>query len=336
MINKPAKITLYLLSVIITFSMLLYLIAAAAGGNIRYGNDKDKLYQCYGAAGCIYLMDKNSVPVDKTYRENVRNQAEQFFENTTISKLGSSEIAMMICIDSIFEFGKSDVLFEEMNGRYNEKERLFDEYYGDSYSELDDDGALAMRIASTDAMWISLNSFGLKNDEYDLPQLLADAFNANLDKYDHNDIYGKYWTVSSELENIFYYFLDTGDIGRINYEKIWETLGADYVRDLFATNENSETFRQNNSANISGILTDTRARVQLGAAIELPYTPQKYYNSLDSAESFNYSDDSENNKNFEYNIFVDLSQPSDLKLSENQYFVKNINQWLIENYNANW
>ena len=193
--------------ILFTAILLLYLIAAANNGTIKYVTNNDiqlKIYRYYGAAGCIDLMDKNNIPVDEEYRKNAKNDAAAFISYTDLQKVGSSDISKLICIDSVFGLDLKDELFTELHRRYNKDARLFDENLFDNYSEVDDDTKLALQLTSTDEIWRALDSFGLTDEEYNIKQILADGFNNNLDKYDHNDIYNGKISVSSELENIFY------------------------------------------------------------------------------------------------------------------------------------
>ena len=73
----------------------------------------------------------------------------------------------------------------------------------------------------------------------------------------------------------------------------------------------------------------------LNAGITPKYTAQEYFNTLSDENAFLYNKNSDNYFYYEYILFLDLSQPSDLKLSENSFFTKNVNKWLKQCYNNN-
>lgn len=334
MLNKTARNVIFIVAGAVALSLVIYLIAAAAKGQIKYDTEMDTetLYRHYGAAGMIYLMDKNSIPVDEDYRKQVKKSSKELIDGATLSAVGSSDIAKMICMDRVFGFGMEENLYEELYKRIDEKTGLLDENYQDSYSGLDEDTVYAMKLASTDAVMNELDSFGIADKgSYDSIKALADAYNSSMDKYDHNDIYKSVWTISSELENIFYYYMITDRLSLLDYKVMWDRLGSDYVRNLFETNADNKDFNKSSATNISAVLTDTKARL-MGADIKIEYTAQEYYNTFDTPEAFLYNTDSEDADYFEYYLFVVLSQPSDLALTENSFFTGNVQGWL----NASW
>ena len=334
MLNKKARNIIFLVSALITFSLLLWLCGAAGTGMIKYTTTDEtdiKIYRYYGAAGCIYLMEKNNIPVDKDYKKIVKDTSADFINHVNIRNTGSSDLSKLICISEFFGLDVKEELYSELHKRYNKDAALFDEKIYDTYSGMTEDQKLAMQLAATDAIFNVFDSFGISDPEYDIKQLLADSFNKNIDKYDHNDIYNGVWTVTSELENIFYYFLATDNLSLIKYEKIWDVIGSGYVRDLFETNKEQSSFVEKSIENMSAILTDNKAHNILGANINIPYTPQQYYNSLTTSEAFEYYPSSEKNSYYEYTLFVDLCKPDSLKLSENEYFTGNVSGWLSDN-----
>ena len=339
MLNKTARNIIFAISALATFCLLLWFFGAAGTGQIKYKTSDDNelmTYRYYGAAGCIYLMEKNHIPVDKTYKDTVKNTCAEFISHIDIRKTGSSDIAKYICISEFFGLDIKDELYTELHKRYNKDSALFDENYYDNYSGMTEDEKLAMRLAATDAIFTEFDSFGLKDPEYDLKQLTADAFNNNIDKYDHNDIYNGVWTVTSELENIFYYFLATDNLSMIRYEKVWEVLGPGYIHNIFDTNKDQSSFEEKSIENMSAILTDNKAADVLGASIKNPYTPQQYFNSLTDNAAFAYDPSSDKNSYYEYTLFVDLCKPDDLALSENEFFTGNISDWLSDTLKSNW
>lgn len=300
-------------------------------------SEKDimRLNQVYGSAGCIYLCEKNNIPLEDGYKDNIKNEAKELIGGLDIDIIGTSELAKAICADHVLSLGEKDRLNKEFYTRYNDDAKLFDEYAEDKYEGVSDEEKLIMRIASTDAVWIEFNSFGINDDKYDIKKLLADAFNANVDKYNHNDIYNGKWSVTSELENIFYYYLITDSLDMIKYQKIWDVLGPNYLRDLYESNENNTSFQEFSIANISGMLTDTKSKEVLKAGIEPKYDLREYYKNLSEENAFLYDKSSEDYIYYEYTLFVDLSQPSDLKLSDNKFFTENVGKWLSECYERN-
>lgn len=334
MINKTARNIIFAISAAATFCLLLWFIGAAGTGLIKYSSSEDselKIYKYYGSSGCLYLMEKNHIPVDKTYKDNLKNISADFISHTDLRKTGSSELAKLICISEYFGLDIKNDLYSELHRRYNKESALFDENYFDTYSGMTDDEKTAMRLASTDAVFTEFDSFGITDPEYDIKQLLADAFNKNIDKYDHNDIYSGKWTITSELENIFYYFLVNDDLSLIKYEKIWDVLGPNYLRNVFDTNKEQSGFVEKSIENMSAVLTDNKAHDILGAKIKIPYTPQEYFNSLTDAEAFAYDPSSEKNSYYEYTLFVDLCKPDDLNLTENEFFTSSVSGWLSDN-----
>lgn len=337
--NKTVRNILFIFAALFTAWVFLCFIVASNAGEIRQPSSTDNeliTYQYYGAAGCIHLMEKNGIPVDREYRQQVKDAINSSLPFIDWTKTGSSDIAKFICIDHVFSLGMEDMLYSELHRRYDSSSGLFDENFHDTYEDLDKDTILAMQLAATDAIWTEFDAFDLTDSEYDYCRLLADAFNANLDKYDHNDIYNNKWTVTSELENIFYYYLATDNLELLNYKPVWDVLGSGYVRDLFETNKEQSEFSENSIENMSAILTDNKAYFSLGANITLKYTPQQYYNTLSSAEAFMYDPSSAKNSYYEYTLFTDISQPKSLKLTENTFFTDNINQWLKDNYKNFW
>ncbi len=294
-----------------------------------------RIAQLYGAAGCIYLCGKNNIAIDEDYKKNIIKEAGDYINELDIQIIGTSDLAKVICTDRMLDLGMGDKLNQELYVRYNEQAKLFDEYAHDDYKDIDDDTKTAMQMAATDAVWTQLNSFGFKDEKYDVKKLLIDAFNSNVEKYDHNDIYKNTWTITDELENIFYYFLNTDSLDSLNYQKIWDVLGSNYLRNIFETNENNEEFKESSINNISGVLTDSKAKSVLNAGITPKYTAQEYFNTLSDENAFLYNKNSDNYFYYEYILFLDLSQPSDLKLSENSFFTKNVNKWLKQCYNNN-
>ena len=339
MINKIVRNGLFIFTSLFALWVFIAFVVASNAGEIKQPSSTDnelKNYQYYGAAGCVYLMEKNNIPVDDEYRRKVKDTIEDSILFMDWTKTGSSDLAKYICIDHVFSLGMEDILYSELHRRYNEDAGLFDETYHDTYEGMDENTILAMRLASTDAIWTELDAFGLNDSEYDIKQMLADAFNKNLDKYDHNDIYINKWTVTSELENIFYYYLATDSLNLLDYKTVWDVLGSGYVRDLFETNKEESGFVENSVDNMSAILTDNKAYFVLGANITPKYTPQQYFNLLTTAESLAYNPSSEKNAYYEYTIFSDISKPDSLKLSDNAFFKENIGNWLNDNYNNFW
>ncbi len=320
--------------------------ASTASSQVSYGDfqgnkltEKAELmiYQTYGSAGCVYLCRKNNINVDSGYLKKLTGEAKQFISGLELKNVGSSELAKLICTDNTLNLGMKDKLFDELHKRYNKETNLFDEFENDTYEGIDEEKKLVMQISSTDIIWTELNAFGLKDDTYDIKKLLCDAFNANVDKYNHNDIYNGVWTISSELENIFYYFLITDSIDSINYKPVWDVLGPNYLRNVFETNENVDGFVEISAENLSAVTTDQKAKEKLGVDIKIKYTAQEYYNTFDTDAAFTYNPSGKDFFYFEYCIFTYLSQPSDLKLTENKYFTDNIGKWLkhcLENHGA--
>lgn len=75
MINKTARNIIFAISAAAAFCLLLWFIGAAGTGLIKYSSSEDselKIYKYYGSSGCLYLMEKNHIPVDKTYKDNLR------------------------------------------------------------------------------------------------------------------------------------------------------------------------------------------------------------------------------------------------------------------------
>ncbi len=300
-------------------------------------SDEDlvRISQLYGSAGCIYLCNKNGIALDASYQKKIKEEADSFLAGLNTKIIGTSDLSKLICVDAVLSLGRKEQLEAELNSRYNKDAKLFDEYANDTYEGLDENQKATMQIASTDAVWIQYNAFGIKSDTYDIQRLLADAFNAHVSQYDHNDIYNGRWSISSELENIFYYFLITDSLDLIQYQKVWDVLGPNYLRDLFETNVNNDSFAENSIANISGILTDIKAKEVLKASITPKYPVQDYYNSLKDADSFQYNESADEFVYYEYELFLDLSQPSDLKLNENAFFRDNVGKWLENCYEKN-
>lgn len=300
-------------------------------------SEKDimRLNQIYGSAGCIYLSEKNNIPLKDGYKDKIKAEAKSLISGLDIEVIGTSELAKAICADHVLSLGEKDRLQKEFYTRYNKDAKLFDEYALDKYEGVSDEEKLIMQIASTDAVWIEFNSFGLNDEKYDVKELLADAFNANVSKYNHNDIYNGKWSVTSELENIFYYFLITDSLDMIKYQTIWDVLGPNYLRDLFESNENNTSFNEFSIANISGMLTDIKAKEVLKAGIEPKYNVRDYFKNLGTEEAFMYDKNSDEYYYYEYTLFLDLSQPADLKLSENKFLSENMGAWLEECYNSN-
>ena len=355
MFERNIRYAMYIISLVFLFILLIYFIAGASTGEFYKKNEeltRKNIQQCYGAVGCIRLAKQNSIPLDDDYKAEIKNKSEKIISSVRLSSLGSSDIAKLICISKELNIGKESGLFDELHKRYNKDAKLFDEKYKDDYSGLDKDQITALRLSSTDAVWMSFDSFGVKDGEYDILRMLSDGFNANTGKYDHNDIYNGTWNISTELENIFYYFLITDKLSYINYDPLWNVLGPDYKRNIFETNEKNtgtqtdsqtttpgssqSSFKEKSIANISGVYTDMKARLVLGANITPKYTPQQYYNTLDSEDAFLYNPSSSDSRYYEYTLFIDLSQPSDLKLAENKFFKDNLNKWLKNNYALNW
>ena len=293
------------------------------------------IYQLYGSAGCIYLCNKNNIALEDSYKKKITDEAKKFMEDLDLSVVSTADLAKLICTDHTLSLGMKDKLFSDLHVRYNEQSKLFDDYEGDTYEGLDEETALTMKIASTDAVWSEFNAFGIKDDKYDVKKLLSDAFDANVSKYDHNDIYKNGWYVSNELENIFYYYLITNSVKEINYKPVWDVLGPNYLHTLFESNKNKESFNAVCVDNIPGVTTDYYAANTLDAPIKPEYSPQEYYNTLDSDSAFLYNKGSDDFIYFEYYLFNALNQPSDLKLSENKYFTDNINKWLTHCYENN-
>lgn len=319
--------------------LMLYLVAAANNGTIKYVTNNDvqlKIYRYYGAAGCIDLMDKNNIPVDENYRKDVKEEIALFMSYADLQKIGSSDIAKLICIDSVFGYDMKDELFTELHRRYNNEARLYDENLYDNYSGVDSDTKLALQLTSTDEIWKTFDPFGMNDPEHDIKQLVADGFNNHLDKYDHNDIYNGKISVTSELENIFYYFLSTDSLSYLKYEKVWDVLGPGYIHDLFESNAEKKEFNAETINNIPAILTDNKAYFALGAKITPKYTPQQYFNTLKTAAAFEYDPSSQENSYFEYTLYSDICQPQTLKLMDNIYFRENIGTWLKDNRKNFW
>lgn len=339
MIKKIVNASLFTASSIFTIILILYLIAAANNGDIKYITNEDtelQIYRYYGAAGCIYLMKKNGIPVDSEYKSNAEKVISDFISHTDITKLGSTDISKLICIDSVFDFDMKDDLYNELERRYDPVSDLYNEKAYDDYSGLDENTIITMKLASTDEIWKQLDSFGLNDKDDKLIRMVVKGYNNNLSKFDHNDIYSGKWTLSSELENTFYYFLCTDRLDMLNYESMWEVLGKGYVRDLFETNKEESGFVEKSMDNISAILTDNKAHLVLNANINLPYTPQQYYNSLNTPEAFLYNEDNLNDNSYEYTLFSDLCQPDSLKLANNEFFKSSVNSWLKNSYDKFW
>ncbi len=300
-------------------------------------SDRDiiRVNQIYGSAGCIYLFEKNNIALADGYKDKIRNEAADFIGKLNIEILGTSDLSKLICADHVLSLGEKDRLQKELYVRYNKDADLFDEYAGDDYEGLDEDQKITMQMATTDAVWMQYNAYGIKDEKYDICSMAAKAFNNNVGKYNHNDIYSGKWTVTSELENLFYYMLITDDLDKIEYKTIWDVLGPNYLRDLFESNENNDSFDEFSIANISGMLTDIKARDVLGVEIEPKYEVQNYYNGLDKESCFLYNAKDEDYAYYEYTLFLYLSQPSDLKLGENKFFSENGGKWLKKCYEDN-
>lgn len=336
----PAKITrisLSVISVIMFLVLLFYTIGSAVTGNMNYTQNNDEIYDCYGAAGCIYLMDKNHIKIEESYRENIKKRCQKLIHTTILSNLGTTELAKYICMDYALDLGLKDVLFSEFHSRFDEKTQFFIEYKNKSnYDGWTDDQILQANINATNSVWITFDSFGLKDPEYDLQALSANTFNQYSYQYVRNDVYTSKWTISNELENIFYYFLCTDSIHLLNYEEMWKIVGSDYTRDLFETNEGKESFTEFSISNIAGILTDIKAKEYFKINIQPKYQIQEYFNLLNTEEAFFHSQKDYENNGFEYVLFLNLCQPDTLDLAQNEYFTKNINQWLVKNFETNW
>lgn len=304
-------------------------------GNEVSQKDIVRIYQLYGSVGCIYLCEKNNIALDKEYKESVAAEAKEFISGLDIGIIGTSDLVKVICTDNVLSLGMNDKLRKELYERYNADAKLFDEYKKDDYKDIDSEMKTAMQMTSTDAVWMQLNAFGLKDEKYDVKKMLSDAFNANTDKYDHNVIYNNTLTITSELENIFYYYLITDSLDSIEYKPIWDVLGPGYQRDIFETNENKDNFKEKSINNISGILTDIKAKDVLKVDIKPKYGIQEYFDSLSGESAFEYDTTKDENIYYEYTLFVNLSQPKDLKLSDNKFFTENVGKWLKYCYNNN-
>lgn len=337
--NTIIRRSVFGVCILFTMILLLYLVAAANNGTIKYvtnDNTQLKIYRYYGTAGCIMLMDKENIPVDEEYRSKVKDEIALFISYTDLQKIGSSDIAKLICIDNVFGYGMKDDLFTEFHRRYNKEAKLYDENLYDDYSGVDNDTKLALQLTSTDEIWKTFDPFGIEDPEHDIKQILADGFNNNLDKYDHNDIYNGKVSVTSELENIFYYYLSTDSLSYLKYETVWNVLGPGYQHDLFESNAEKKDFNAETINNIPAILTDNKAYFSLGAKITPKYTPQQYFNSLKTPSAFKYDPSSQENSYFEYTLFSDICQPETLKISDNEFFRENIGTWLTDNRKNFW
>lgn len=294
-----------------------------------------RINQLYGSAGCIFLCKKNKIALSDDYISKITAEGKFLLGGLDLTIVGTSDLSKLICADNVLSLGESDRLKKELYTRYNAESKLFDEYAGDTYEGLDADQKTAMQMTSTDAVWMQLNVFDITDDKYDFYDLAIKAFNDNVSKYNHNDIYSGRWTITSELENLFYYCLINDKLDKLNYKAIWDVLGPNYMRDLFETNAENSSFSEKSIANISGMLTDIKSKDVLGADIKPKYAVQEYYNSLDKNSDFLYNINSEDHIYYEYTLFLDLSQPKELKLSENSFFTENVGKWLKECYETN-
>lgn len=331
MANKLSITILSVISCLVLFFTVIFTAATCEGGTIVPQADPDDLNYFYGTAGCMYLMDKNGITVDSDLKKKVKADAQSWLQVYHYKTLGSSQLAKLICVDRYFSLGYTDTMIDELNRRYNSERKLFMEEvnmdYGDNPSE---DDRIAYDMRTTDSVCSILEDMNIKNTAHDLPQVLADAFNAHVNKYNINQTMGNTWTISNSIENTFYYFLNKGTIERINYAPVWNELSRHYTKDLFESNKESSSFQQFSAENLPAVYTDSQVVHELGASFQLTYTSQNYYQLLNTEEAFGVS----NEKTFTYYLYSYLNQDPDLGLAANYYFATHINEWLSKNYRS--
>lgn len=324
MANKAATRIIAVIACVFTVIVLL-LNMAQCPNTVSIDNEPDQttVNYLYGTAGCLYLMDKNSITIDSEMKGKIKDMAENWFIENNYQSLGSSQLAKIICVDDYFQLGHSEKLMNELNLRYHKERKLFAETrhmdYGDNPT---DDDKLRYDMQTTSTVCAVLGDMNIKNSEHDIVQMLADSFNENVDKYDINTTLNRR-TLSSELENIFYYFLNKNSIERIDYQPVWKELERHYNNDIFESNKESSDFEEFSVNNLPSLYTDSQVVHELGAGFDLTYTPQKFYELLTTEDSFGISDDEAI-----YYLYTNLNQDPDLNLKTNSFFVQNINKWL--------
>lgn len=329
MANKLSIWIISVISCVVIAVILVMNMAQCQDSTLTKEPDQTRLNYLYGTTGCMYLMDKNSITVDFNLKNNIKDMAEDWFNENSYQALGSSQLAKLICVDDYFDLGYAEKLMTELNRRYNSDRKLFSETlnmdYGDDPTE---DDKLKYDLQTTSSVCAVLGDMNIKDNEHDIVEMLADSFNNNIDKYDFNSTLN-IRTLSSELENVFYYFLNKNSIERIKYQPVWDELKRHYNNDIFESNKETSGFKELSVENLPALYTDSQVVHELGAGFKLTYTPQQFYQMLNSEDAFGVSNDAE----FTYYLYSYLNQDPDLGLKSNTYFVQNINRWLTSSIN---
>lgn len=291
--------------------------------------DANLLQYYYAATGCMYLMDENDIEIDEEYKNKVESGCRDLFNGTDYTTIDTSKLSRLIFIDNYFNFGNQKNLFSELDKRYDETYNLFSpDASGITYdnSSLTEEDLYCNMLDTTHYLYKLFSNADIEYETYDLLSLLADSFNQNISKFDINDAYGEYSTLSDYMIYLFFTFLDQDHLDMIEYESLWEELKPTY-HDTFYELDESLMYRL---SNLIDIQSDSKlVSSGLYADLELKYTPQEYYLLLDSDEEFGFSVEDTYATTF---LYAYLRNIYDIDFSENQYFTDNINRWLSENY----
>ena len=281
----------------------------------------------YGAVGCMYLMDKNNIPVDEQYKADIKEKCQQIINDLDKNDVSLLHFSRIIAIDNYFNFGNAQDYFFELEDYYDEKRSLFSSdkiSKNVDYVDFTEDDMITLEANASIELFNTLNYFEIKYEYHDLVKMLADFFNKNRDKFDVKDLDSEDRVyISDPITFVFYDLLETGNLNLIEYDEVWAELEKSIK---------SETAEENTVPSIGDVFeTDTTLKLNKTFDIDLKTkypSVQKLYELLNSEEAFEYDKE---NELFPLMTFSNFSSINDLDLSKNTYFTEHINKWLKDN-----
>lgn len=260
----------------------------------------------------MQFLDKENIEVDKEVYNKYKNAAEKMFDNLYEKNLEITSFGYLALLNSYFDLGHDDYIKSLFERFYSEKYHLLRENIDVSDSSVDERYILSFNIFPL----ITLNRAGFDLNEYGIEQELIDTFNKYIEKdFMNNEI------VINRLESVFWYFVYTNNLDKIDYKRLRPYYFTDSFYDITDKNESlNDYFSDLRSVNFHLNIFDNDNSYQKET--------NEAYMELITDDDFGYFGNSDALTCIYHTVgysFIDC-------INQNKNFVNKVNIWLDNVY----
>lgn len=277
----------------------------------------------YFSLRTIQELEEKGIGVEQEFKRNLRREAMYIFEEYQQDSLDVLTVAKFIYINRYFNLG-FDKEFDNLLKQYYDKEKaIFSQWKYDRYNTEYKNSEEKIWINMTIEVANELYDCGNYIENYDIDRGLADWYNKYINQTDFEKEKEYFQT---NLIGIFWYLYQRGKLDLIDYSKIQPIIQGDIEKECqyLKTNSNinnlTMVFYADEVHCYKKLFSNDNKYVELA---------DKIFEKIDTMEKLEYLEDSAESNIFLFKALNIVKEPA-----KNDFFVKQVNSCLIENFNS--